>query len=59
MRKLERHPLISGSTSYLDLQVGIVMEKIRELGLENNTIIMFSSKEEHEESPVTAWQFVK
>lgn len=29
--------------TYLDDQVGIVMQKIKELGLDNNTIIMFSS----------------
>ncbi|MFN5423240.1 MAG: sulfatase-like hydrolase/transferase, partial [bacterium] len=29
--------------TYLDDQVGIVMKKIKELGLDNNTIIMFSS----------------
>lgn len=29
--------------SYLDAQVGIVMRKIKDLGLDNNTIIMFSS----------------
>lgn len=29
--------------TYLDDQVGIVMQKIKELGLDNNTIILFSS----------------
>lgn len=29
--------------TYLDDQVGIIMKKIKELGLDNNTIIMFSS----------------
>lgn len=29
--------------TYLDAQVGIVMEKIKQLGLDENTIIMFSS----------------
>ncbi|HEX2846128.1 MAG TPA: arylsulfatase [Chitinophagaceae bacterium] len=29
--------------TYLDVQVGIIMEKIKQLGLDNNTIIMFSS----------------
>lgn len=29
--------------TYLDDQVGIIMEKIKKLGLDNNTIIMFSS----------------
>lgn len=29
--------------SYLDAQAGIIMEKIKQLGLEENTIIMFSS----------------
>ena len=29
--------------SYLDMQVGIVMKKIRESGLDSNTVIMFSS----------------
>jgi arylsulfatase A len=29
--------------TYLDAQVGIIMEKIKELGLDENTIIMFSS----------------
>jgi arylsulfatase A-like enzyme len=29
--------------TYLDLQVGIVMKRIKELGLDENTIIMFSS----------------
>lgn len=29
--------------SYLDAQVGIIMQKIKELGLDKNTIIMFSS----------------
>ncbi|GAO42760.1 arylsulfatase [Flavihumibacter petaseus] len=29
--------------SYLDQQVGILMEKIKAMGLDNNTIIMFSS----------------
>ncbi|MCE6991251.1 arylsulfatase [Dyadobacter sp. CY323] len=29
--------------TYLDLQVGIVMAKIKELGLDDNTIVMFSS----------------
>lgn len=29
--------------SYLDAQVGIILEKIKALGLDNNTIVMFSS----------------
>lgn len=29
--------------TYLDTQVGIIMEQIKQLGLDNNTIIMFSS----------------
>lgn len=29
--------------TYLDTQVGMIMEQIRQLGLDNNTIIMFSS----------------
>lgn len=29
--------------TYLDQQIGIVMDKVKELGLDNNTIIMFSS----------------
>lgn len=29
--------------TYLDAQIGLVMDKIKELGLEENTIIMFSS----------------
>lgn len=40
-----RYPLsaYAAMISYLDAQVGVVMEKIRQLGLEENTIIMFSS----------------
>lgn len=29
--------------TYLDAQVGVIMKKIKDLGLDNNTIIMFSS----------------
>ena len=29
--------------SYLDAQVGVIMQKVKELGLDENTIIMFSS----------------
>lgn len=33
----------AGMISFLDEQVGIIIKKIKELGLDNNTIIMFSS----------------
>lgn len=40
-----KHPLstYAAMITYLDDQVGIIMKKIKELGLDNNTIIMFSS----------------
>lgn len=40
-----KYPLstYAGMITYLDAQVGKVMDKIKELGLEDNTIIMFSS----------------
>ncbi len=40
-----KYPLstYAGMISYLDEQVGIIMQKIKQLGLDNNTIIMFSS----------------
>jgi arylsulfatase A-like enzyme len=40
-----QHPLsaYAAMVSYLDKQVGIIMEEIKKLGLDNNTIIMFSS----------------
>jgi arylsulfatase A-like enzyme len=40
-----KYPLstYAGMISYLDEQVGIIMKKIKDLGLDNNTIILFSS----------------
>ncbi len=40
-----RYPLstYAGMISFLDDQVGIIMEKIKSLGLDENTIVMFSS----------------
>ncbi len=40
-----RYPLstYAAMITYLDTQVGIIMDKIKQLGLDNNTIIFFSS----------------
>ena len=40
-----RYPMsaYAAMISYLDAQVGIIMQKVKEMGLDGNTIIMFSS----------------
>ena len=45
MDRVGKYPLstYAAMISFLDAQVGIIMQKIKALGLDENTIIMFSS----------------